>query len=170
MLTGPQIAQLRDALLAAYLTHTALREMVRVELGENLDAIAVAGGETLRAVVFSLITWAESTGRTMELVEGAYRHNDTNPLLREVAAALGVTVSANDPVPVPTAKPRAAIGALILEEKEATLRLLAEQYRAASQQLRTEINAAHRPLLEEQVRQLETKIQAVQDEIDRLKS
>ena len=31
---------------------------VRLELNENLDAIA--GGENLRVVVFKLVTWAES--------------------------------------------------------------------------------------------------------------
>ena len=168
MLTGQQIAQLRNALLAAYPAHPALREMVREELSENLDAIA--GGETLRATVFSLITWAESTGRTLELVEGAYRHNATNPALREVAEAFGVAVTAEDPSAAPAFKPRPVIAALILEEKEATLRLLTDQYRAASQQLRTELNAVNRPLLEEQVRQLEIKMQAAQDEIDRLKA
>lgn len=168
MLTGQQIAQLRNALLDAYPTHAALREMVLEELNENLDAIA--GGETLRSVVFSLITWAESTGRTLELVEGAYRHNDANPALREVAAAHGVAVSPQPPASAPAPTPLPAVAALILEEKEATLRMLTDQYRAANQQLRTELNAANRPLLEEQVRLLETKMQAVQQEIDRLKS
>ncbi|MCB0050699.1 MAG: hypothetical protein KDE24_14285, partial [Caldilinea sp.] len=120
--------------------------------------------------VFSLITWAESTGRTLELVGGAYRHNASNPALREVAEAFGAAVAAEDPSTAPAFKPRLAIAALILEEKEATLRLLTDQYRAASQQLRTELNAVNRPLLEEQVRQLEIKMQAAQDEIDRLKA
>lgn len=168
MLTGQQIAQLRNALLDAYPTHAALREMVGEELNENLDAIA--GGETLRSVVFSLITWAEATGRTLELIEGAYRHNPTNPALRDVAAAHGVAVSAQTPAPTPTPTPLPAVTTLILEEREATLRMLADQYRAASQQLRTELNAANRPLLEEQVHLLETKMQAAQEEIDRLKS
>ncbi len=167
MLTGQQIAQLRNALQDAYPTHAALREMVREELSENLDAIA--GGETLRAVTFSLITWAESTGRTMELVEGAYRHNATSPALREVAVALGADVSVQAPASAPKTTPLPAVAALILEEKDATLRMLTDQYRAANQQLRTELNAANRPLLEEQVRILERKIEAIQNEIDALK-
>ena len=77
-LTGAQIAQLRDALLAAYPRRDDLRMMARVELGENLDAIA--GGDTLRAVAFSLIEWAQRTGRVEELIAGARRGNPGNPM------------------------------------------------------------------------------------------
>ena len=38
-LTGKQVAQIRDALLAAY-SKDSLRELVRVELDETLESIA----------------------------------------------------------------------------------------------------------------------------------
>ena len=163
MLTGQQIAQLRNALLDAYPTHAALREIVREELSENLDAIA--GGETLRAVTFSLITWAESTGRTLELIEGAYRHNDANPALREVAAALGVAVAIPTQPPAPNTRPagggQPSPSELRRRELQKQYDMLARQYEAASQQLQTTINAADRPLLEEQVASLAARMEAV---------
>ena len=163
MLTGPQIAQLRNALLAAYPSHAALREMALEELNENLDAIA--GGETLRAVVFSLITWAESTGRTLELIEGAYGHNPTNPALRDVAAAHGVAVANPTQPPAPNTRPagggQPSPAELRRRELQKEYDLLARQYEAASQQLQTTVNAADRPLLEEQVAGLEARMAAV---------
>ena len=165
MLTGQQIAQLRNALQDAYPTHAALREMVLEELHENLDAIASVSSETLRATVFSLITWAESTGRTLELIEGAYRHNDANPALREVAAALGVAVAIPTQPPAPNTRPagggQPSPAELRHRELQKQYDLLARQYEAASQQLQTTINAADRPLLEEQVASLAARMEAV---------
>ena len=46
-----------------------LAMIVRLELNENLDAIA--GGENLRVMVFKLVTWAESGGRIPNLIQGA---------------------------------------------------------------------------------------------------
>ncbi|MCB0148956.1 MAG: hypothetical protein KDE01_15050, partial [Caldilineaceae bacterium] len=165
MLTGQQIAQLRNALQDAYPTHAALREMVLEELHENLDAIASVSSETLRATVFSLITWAESTGRTLELIEGAYRHNDANPALREVAAALGVAVAIPTQPPAPNTRPagggQPSPAELRRRELQKQYDLLARQYEAASQQLQTTINAADRPLLEEQVASLAARMEAV---------
>ena len=163
MLTGQQIAQLRDALLAAYPTHAALREMVRVELDENL--VAIADGEALRAVVFSLITWAESTGRTLELIDGAYRHNATNPALREVAAALGVAVATPAQHPLHDTRPAGGGNPSPAELRRRELQkqydLLVRQHAAAAQQLQTTVNAADRPLIEEQVAGLEARMAAV---------
>ncbi len=160
-LTGPQIAHLLEALLAAYPRRDDLRMMVRVELGENLDAIA--GGDNLRAVTFSLIEWAISAGREDELVAGARRSNAGNARLRAVAQALGV-----EDAPPSRPGPGSAVSALLLREQEESLKLLAAQYTAASQQLRTELNAANRPVLQERLRQLEGEMAAVQAEIDRL--
>ncbi|HHY56803.1 MAG TPA: hypothetical protein GYA08_15365 [Chloroflexi bacterium] len=101
MLAGSQIAQLLDALLAAYPRRDDLRMMVRVELNENLDAIA--GGDTLRAVAFSLIEWAQRTGRTAELIAGARRGNPGNPALRAFAETLALTLGGPSPNPPPAA-------------------------------------------------------------------
>lgn len=83
-LTGSQIAQLLDAPLAAYPRRDDLRMRVRVELGENLDASD--GGDTLRAVAFSLIEWAQRTGRTAELVAGAFLRRQKEERLRVLMA------------------------------------------------------------------------------------
>jgi len=80
-LTGRQIAQIRDALLAAF-TKDALREMVRVELDEILDHIA--DGENLRIAAFNLVSWAEQHGRIEDLILSAYRANGGNPQLQKL--------------------------------------------------------------------------------------
>lgn len=167
-LTGAQISQLLEALLDAYPQRDILRLMVRVELGENLDAIA--GGGNLRAVVFSLIEWANRTGRTAELIDGARRGNPGNVALGAAAADLGVAPDAQ-PVepPVAVTAPTVTVAALLLREKRARLDLLMAQYVAASQQLRTDLNAANRPPLEERLRQLEAEMTALQAELDCLK-
>lgn len=163
-LTGAQIAQLRDALLAAYPRRDDLHMMVRVELGENLDAIA--GGDTLRAVAFSLIEWAQRTGRTAELIAGARRGNPGNPALQAFAAALAP--DAPPPVAPAPAPPSPTVATVLRRQKEARLRVLMAQYEAASQQLSLELNAANRPLLQEQLRLLEAEMAALQAEIDGL--
>lgn len=167
-LTGSQIAQLLDALLAAYPRRDDLRMMVRVELGENLDAIA--GGDTLRAVAFSLIEWAQRTGRTDELIAGARRDNPGNPALEAFAAALDlgtIDPPISPPMPVP---PPHTVAAFLRRQKEERLRVLMAQYEAGSQQLLSTLNAADRPPLQERLRLLEVEMAALQTEIDESKS
>jgi formylglycine-generating enzyme required for sulfatase activity len=81
-LTGHQIQQIRDALLDAYPTADSLRMMLRIELNENLEAIA--GGENQRVVVFNLVTWAEQNGRVDALLTGAYNQTPGNPALQHL--------------------------------------------------------------------------------------
>lgn len=161
-LTGAQIAQLLEALLAAYPRRDDLRMMVRVELGQNLDAIA--GGDTLRAVAFSLIEWAQRTGRTEELIDGARRGNPGNAALQAFAGALAPYA----PPPVPPAPSPPAVATFLRRQKEERLRVLMAQYAAASQQLLTTLNAVDRPFLQEQLRLLEAEMAALQAEIEQL--
>jgi hypothetical protein len=79
-LNGLQYKQLQDALLSAFPTEGALTRMVRIQLNENLDA--VAGGTALIDVAFELIVWAQSQGRLKDLVEGARKENPGNADLR----------------------------------------------------------------------------------------
>jgi hypothetical protein len=164
-LTGSQIAHLLDALLAAYPRRDDLRMMVRLELNENLDAIA--GGDTLRAMAFSLIEWAQRTGRTVELIDAARRGNPGNAALQAFAAALDLASVGPPPGPSP-APPSPPVAAFLRRQKEERLRVLMAQYEAASQQLRLELNAANRPLLQGQLRMLEAEMAEVQAEIDGL--
>jgi len=160
-LAGSQIAQLLDALLDAYPRRDDLRIMMRVELDENLDAIA--GGDTLRAVAFSLIEWAQRTGRIEELIAGARRRNPGNPALQAASAAL---VLVPDEPPPAASSPKVA--AFLRSKKEDRLRVLMAQYAAASRQLSLELNAAHRPLVQEQLCQLEAEMAGLQAEIEQL--
>jgi hypothetical protein len=160
-LAGSQIAQLLDALLDAYPSRDDLRIMMRVELDENFDAIA--GGDTLRVAAFSLIEWAQRTGRTEELIAGARRSNPGNPALQAVSAAL---VLLPDELPPAGSSPKVA--AFLRSKKEDRLRVLMAQYAAASRQLSLELNAAHRPLVQEQLCQLEAEMAGLQAEIEQL--
>jgi hypothetical protein len=74
---------LQDALVKAFPAQANLRQMVRFGLNENLDAIA--GGDTLSDVVFSLIQWSEAQARTDELLVAARNQNPGNPKLRAFA-------------------------------------------------------------------------------------
>lgn len=85
MLTGRQIEQAQNALLEAFPSRDALRMLTRIELNENLDAIA--GGDNLRVIAFNLVSWAEQTGVFARLVDGAVRQNDGNATLRELQRA-----------------------------------------------------------------------------------
>ena len=84
MLTGRQIEQLQDALIDAFASHDALRMLARIELEQNLDAIA--GGENLRVLVFNLISWAEQAGAVAQLIDGACRQNSGKRTGADVAA------------------------------------------------------------------------------------
>lgn len=87
-LTGKQFKQIQEALLSAYPSQELLRQMMRVEMEENLDA--VAGGPNLSAQVFSLISWAEAHGKLAMLVQAAHRGNPRNPALHALAMDYGI--------------------------------------------------------------------------------
>ena len=85
-LTGPQFQQLQLALMNAFPTQLDLTEMVRIVMGEHLEAIAGTG--PLRGVVYTLITQADAQGKLEQLVAGACKFNPGNAVLRGVAEAL----------------------------------------------------------------------------------
>ncbi|HQY93273.1 MAG TPA: toll/interleukin-1 receptor domain-containing protein [Caldilinea sp.] len=110
MLTGRQIEQLQNALLDAFPSRDALRMLARIELEQNLDAIA--GGENLRVLVFNLISWAEQTDVVARLIDGAHRQNPGNPALRDlqrVAKAWQSVAPSVAPVQCSSAAPRATV-------------------------------------------------------------
>jgi chromosome segregation ATPase len=78
-LSGEQVQDLQNALLSAFPSKEDLAQMVRIQLNQNLAAIA--GGQDLSAIVFNLITWAESSGRMQELIAKAGKSNPGNPQL-----------------------------------------------------------------------------------------
>ena len=85
-LPASQFKVLHSALLSAFPDYGDLAQMVRFELGENLDAIVGEGA--LNDVVFKLITWVDAKGRIADLVIGARKENPDNPELAQVQALL----------------------------------------------------------------------------------
>jgi formylglycine-generating enzyme required for sulfatase activity len=89
-LSGPQVQELMASLLDAY-DEGSLRQMVRFQLDEHLDLIT--GGGNLSQVVFSLIAWAERTGRIAELIAKAQAYNPGNARLAAFARSVpGIAV------------------------------------------------------------------------------
>ncbi|MEX6779368.1 effector-associated domain EAD1-containing protein [Limnospira fusiformis] len=81
-LSGAEIRKLVNAIISAYPTKEDLAMMVRIELEENLNAIA--GGNNLNQLVFSLITqWAIPRGKIYRLILAAYQTNPDNEELKE---------------------------------------------------------------------------------------
>ena len=80
-LNREQIKEVQEALLSGY-DEDSLRMMVRVELGEELAAIAK--GSTLKILVFNLIEWAERSGRIFELIDGAHADLPGNAGIQQV--------------------------------------------------------------------------------------
>ncbi|HKZ00671.1 MAG TPA: effector-associated domain EAD1-containing protein [Pyrinomonadaceae bacterium] len=94
-LTGEQAAQLQRALTSAFPRPRDLEQMVRFRLNENLAEITEGG--SLADLTFSLIKWAESVGRTEELVKGAINERPRNPDLQGFAAELRLVAPATPP-------------------------------------------------------------------------
>jgi hypothetical protein len=84
-LSGPQFKKFHEALLAAF-DQEALTQMVRMEMGVNINS--VAGGSNLSAIAFNLIDWAQRTGRLSELIAAAARSSGDNPEIKTFVASL----------------------------------------------------------------------------------
>lgn len=82
-LAGAQINDLVNAIMSAFPGVPELDRMVLYGLGEN--RVAIAGGNDLRAMVFSLVTWAQAGGHTQRLFDAARKGNPTNPKLLALA-------------------------------------------------------------------------------------
>ncbi len=89
-LNGEEIKELQQALLSAFPSKDALKQMVEFQLEKSLEAIA--GGENHSVVVFNLIEWAKAQGKLDELVRGAYTENPTNPALKAFFNKLGYSL------------------------------------------------------------------------------
>ena len=80
------LKQIQGALLNAFSTSDQLRQLVRLELDENLEEIT--GEDNLRSQVFELVLWAERTNRVSALVAGALAQNPNNAALQELTRRL----------------------------------------------------------------------------------
>jgi Tfp pilus assembly protein PilF len=79
-LTGAQLGQLTEALVAAFTPQT-LEEMLRVRLHKNLGSV-VSLTLPMRQIVFQLLQTAEREGWTHELIAAAHQFNPGNAALR----------------------------------------------------------------------------------------
>ncbi|MGD8792116.1 MAG: effector-associated domain EAD1-containing protein [Anaerolineae bacterium] len=84
-LTGKQIEDLTEALLAAY-NQSRLAMMLQMRLNKRLDVITAPGD--LQAVVFDLIGVAEMEGWTYDLIREAHDWVPGNALLADFVASL----------------------------------------------------------------------------------
>jgi hypothetical protein len=87
-LSGAQFGQLQPALLHAF-NNATLRQMVRVELDQNLDVIA--SGENLGEQIFNLIEWAQRTGNLIRLIQGALNAVPDNTALQAFVQSVAST-------------------------------------------------------------------------------
>lgn len=96
-LTGAQVEQLHDAMLAAY-TPDSLRMMVRIKLDVSLhDIVADA---PLSTMVFDLIEWAEKNHQTVQLLQAASAACPDNVQLQATVSDILATTAPPKPVAV----------------------------------------------------------------------
>jgi hypothetical protein len=85
-ITGAQRRALQDALVAAFPTEFALRQLAQFGLDHPLERITTASG--LDAKLFEVVDWATSRGSLDLLVKGAHAINPTNPSLLDFLRGL----------------------------------------------------------------------------------
>ncbi len=100
-LSGKEFKQIQSALEDGYREQFDLRQMVRFGLDESLDGIAA--GRTVTERIFSLIDWADRTGRTLDLIRSAYEHNQGNAALTQLHEARITPLHDTSPDQLPTA-------------------------------------------------------------------
>lgn len=83
-LSSKRFKVVQNAIIDGYPSVGDLEIMVRVELGEYLESIAI--GKNLQQVVTRLVVWAEKSGRLDELIQGAYNHNPGNTSLNNLSS------------------------------------------------------------------------------------
>jgi hypothetical protein len=85
-LSGQQRRILQEALIGAFPYKSSLKQMLSFGLDKNLDAIA--GGNNLQDIVFTVIEAAEAQGWVEDLVRAAREQNPGNPALKAIAQEL----------------------------------------------------------------------------------
>ena len=82
-LDGREVGKMQEAMASAFPTQPKLEQMLWVRMNVRLNL--VAGGNNYRDVLYDLIRWAESEGRTKELLEQARAENPRNDDLKRFA-------------------------------------------------------------------------------------
>jgi V8-like Glu-specific endopeptidase len=91
VLLGQELETLRDALLEAYPSRDALDELLTFRMREPLELLSPPSDPIPTATLKS-IRWAESRGRTAELISAARARNPSNPKLFEIASAIQLSL------------------------------------------------------------------------------
>jgi hypothetical protein len=86
-LKKPEEEGLAKTLLNYYPSREALAQMVRYQLDESLDNIAPQD-MNLAETVFSLVEWANSQGRTAELIRASHQANPASQSLQDFVGSL----------------------------------------------------------------------------------
>jgi hypothetical protein len=97
-LSGDQSKQLEKALLSAFPRLSDLEKLLRYGLDQNL--FEIAGNGSLSEISFRLIAWAESQGRTENLIRSAVAENPRNPELQKFAEQLGLATALEPLAPI----------------------------------------------------------------------
>jgi Effector-associated domain 1 len=100
-LSGAEYKELCKALLQIFSTRADLKQFVRFELGESLDAIAK--DDDTSKTVFQLVEHVESEGRTLELAEKALaqrpKHVGLGALVNRLRGSAPAAADASGPAP-----------------------------------------------------------------------
>jgi Effector-associated domain 1/Papain family cysteine protease len=94
-LTGQEYWQLQQALISAYPSQAMLKQMIRFSFDVGLEE--VAGGANYSEIVFNLIEWSESEGKTAELIAKAVQQKPGNEDLKAFADAYEKSRQARPP-------------------------------------------------------------------------
>lgn len=110
-----EFAEIQDALLKAFTGYDDLERMLLNEMGEHLGH-HVSERANLTVAIFQLVQWADTHGRTNDLVGAAYRDRPLNLLLQKLHQSRGGVLNAPAPVPAPALVPVLASERLVLLE------------------------------------------------------
>jgi len=176
-LSGPQYAQLQNALLSAFTDEDSLQQFVQIHLGESLPAIIGTGA--LGHVVFKLIGWAQAYGRFDDLLTGALtarpRSNEIRNFIATHFPALLPSNSpsadagfADTPLETPMDRPLSRMDQIKRTALEQDLDLLNQQYMALLDSLRLEGDSSRKVLLNAQTQRLETQIRKAEADLAKL--
>jgi hypothetical protein len=95
-MTGPELRQLREAIVSAFPSPHSLKVAVDLELDTSLDQIT-SGTGPYTAVVYDLLRWAEAHGTTGRLIRALVDQNAGNPELRKAAEQMNLLGGKPDP-------------------------------------------------------------------------
>src|SRR5260370_41311507 len=87
-LSGPQRAQIVEALMEAFPRYADLRYMLSKQLDINIETIVPAGA-TIRDGAFEVVVQMDARDRINELLRGALNENRTNRSLIACGVAFG---------------------------------------------------------------------------------